>query len=942
MRMLMRRWRIWTAWVVAAIGLYAVIGFFVVPKIARAQIVKQARGMLHREAKVTRVRFNPFTLAAKVEGLDLKDRDGADLFHLDRLSADFQVVGVFRRAFRFREIVLEGPQAVARIGADGRLSIADLFEAGAAKEPAAPKSSLPRVLVDRFAVKGGAAKFVDESRSPRFVEAFSPLDLELHELTTIPSEIGDHSITLGLAGGARIRWSGRQTVEPFRLEGKVEIADIRLPRLWNYLAAENPLELRDGRTDMSCSYEIQRRVDGGLQLAIKDADVTVREFAMTPRSGGEDWLSAPLVEIRGAQVLWPESRAEVREIRVKGPRALAWLDKDGTVNWQAAIPPRGAAAQEESKPWTARVGIIEISDGSARVEDRSFQPTVAVDVTDAGLKLWNVTSDLKAPIPASLSARINGGGEVTASGTVFADPPATDLTIKLRALDLKPFNPYAIHLPWADIRSGTAGAEGKLHVGTGSPAIRFDGALDVQSLQLAGAGLDRIVSCDRASADGARITIFPETIHIAKLATEGAFVNLDIDQEGNVNLKKIFVAKHEAATPPLRSEPLDLDIRAVAIKNATAEFTDESLILPFGTKIHSINGSIKDLSTTAAAAARLSLEGRISDAGYFKSDGALRIGAPFASTDVSVIFRGVSMPELTPYAAQFAGYSIKSGSLDVDVRYRIQDGRLVGDHRVVAKDLTLGPKVEGAKGPGVPVRLAIALLKDKDGRIDLEVPIEGTVNSPEFNYKSVFWQAFKTILGNVAKAPFVAIGRLFGADSEDLELVGFASGHSDLPAPEQEKLARLGVELAAKSEISLEIEGRFDPVTDADAIRRDRLEQRIEARRAGAANLEAILEALYAETFSPERLEAERQRFQPGDAGGFFDSLRSQLLDAEDVAQNDLGDLARARAAAIQSSLTAPGGLDASRVKLVEPAPVKRKKRGSELVASEMTLSAGD
>jgi len=319
---------------------------------------------------------------------------------------------------------------------------------------------------------------------------------------------------------------------------------------------------------------------------------------------------------------------------------------------------------------------------------------------------------------------------------------------------------------------------------------------------------------------------------------------------------------------------------------------------------------------------------------------------------VAVVFKGVNMPELTPYSAQFAGYSIQQGSLDVDVRYRIQDGRLVGDHHVLAKDLTLGAKVEGAKGPGLPVRLAIALLKDKDGRIDLEVPIEGTIDSPEFNYRSVFWQAVKKILGNVAAAPFRALGRMFGADQEDLELVGFASGRSDLPAPERERLVTLGAELSAKPELSLEIEGRYDPVADVEAIRRTRLERRIDARREGAPNVEAIVEGLYAETFTPERLEEERQRFMPAasagpskdvfDAAGFYDALRSQLLAAEEVPESTLAELARARATAIVAALTAPGGLDISRVLIENPAPVKRKKQGSDLVASELALSAGD
>jgi uncharacterized protein involved in outer membrane biogenesis len=947
MRGLKARFKTWTAWAVAALGLYAILGFFVVPRIARSQIPKQARAMLHREATVAAVRFNPFTLAAIVEGLDLKDRDGADLFHLDRLTVDFQLSGVFRRAFRFREIVLEGPQAVARIAPDGRLSIADLFEDKPGEPPKPPKSPMPRLIVDRLALRGGAAKFVDESRTPSFVEAVTPLDLELHDLTTIPDESGDHNVTLGLGEGARIRWSGRQTVEPMRFEGKVEVADIRLPHLWEYLAAAIPLEMREGKANVSCTYDIRQSTNGALAIAVTNVDVAVRDLALRPRNGGDDWLAVPSIEVTGAEILWPEAKATVRAIQVKGPRALAFLEKDGSVNWQAAIPATNEtttpAPVKKAKPWTVSVGLVELLQGSTHFEDRSREPVVVVELADVGLKLDHVTSDLKAPIPISLSARINDTAEVGATGSIVPEPMAANLELHLNGLDLRPFVPYAIRLPGVDLRSGVAAAKGKLGIGTGSPKVTFDGGLELTAVQVAGAGSDRLVACDRATVTGAKVTLLPEKIRIAKVELDGAFVKLDIDREGNVNLKKLtFADEPTPATKAAPSQPLDLAIGTIAIRDAKSEYTDESVILPFGTKIHAINGSIKDLSMTSAVGAALALEGRISETGYFKADGTMRLAAPFAATDVLVIFRGVDMSELTPYSAQFAGYSIEKGSLDVDVRYRIKDGRLVGDHRVIAKDLTLGPKVEGAKGPGLPVRLAIALLKDKDGRIDLEVPIEGTVDSPEFNYRSVFWQAFKTILGNVAKAPFRAIGRLFGAESEEIELVGFASGHSELPAPEQDKLAKLGVELAAKPDLSLEIEGRFDPVKDVEAIRSKRLEQRIDAKREGAPNVEAILESLYSETFSPDKLEAERAKFSPENAAGFFDALRAQLLAAEDVPQSTLQELARARGAAISAALTAPGGLEASRVKLLDPAPVKRKKQGSELVASEMTLSAGD
>jgi hypothetical protein len=182
------------------------VGFLLVPWVARRQIVKLCRDLLHREATVERVRFNPFTLAGSVEGFDLKDRDGADLLRLSRFAADFQVSGIFRRAWRFREVSIEQPLALARILADGRPSVVDLLEPKATPPEPGPPKPFPRILVDRFVLSGGRVGFEDATRTPPFTETLAPLDLDLHELTTIPDESGAHEVTIGLGETAKVRW----------------------------------------------------------------------------------------------------------------------------------------------------------------------------------------------------------------------------------------------------------------------------------------------------------------------------------------------------------------------------------------------------------------------------------------------------------------------------------------------------------------------------------------------------------------------------------------------------------------------------------------------------------------------------------------------------------------------------------------------------------------
>ena len=959
---------------ILALGLlaaYAIFGFLIVPWIARRQIPKLTRDVLHRESTVARVKFNPFTFTTVVEGFDLRDRDGSPLAGVGRVKANLQLIGVFSRSWRFHEIWIDRPALAAHVMSDGRPSIADLLEPDPSKPPK-KDASLPRLRIDQFKMTGGRLDFLDESRTPSFQQAITPLEIDVRDLTTIPNESGDHAVALGIGERTKVKWTGRQSVQPLHLTGQLAVTDIALERPWTYAAHEIPLALRQGAADISCSYDVSQAGAEGVVVSISDGTVAVRDLAVRPTDGHEDWIALTSAKVDGIRLGWPANTLDVASISIVEPSVFGWIEPGGRFGWmdvldriKASRPPPAPGA----KPWTVSVASVEVQRGSGRVEDRSFTPPAILQASDVAAKAGPLSSDLTKPIVGEVTATVGEAGRARCSGTVTPDPLRAELDVAAEAVDLIPYTPY---VPFANAKpkAAKASGKGKLRLDPGAPKVRFEGEGSIEGLDLDDNTGARVVTWERAHATGIKVTVQPTRTKIGTIDIDRAFLKTVIDAEGKLNLTRLRVDR--PATAPPAALPA-VDITKVTLRNAKIDYTDESLILPFGTDIHDANGSIKDFSTTSAAPARLGMEGRVADNGYVKVDGTLRVADPFASSDVMVTFRDVSMPKLTPYVAQFAGYAVKNGDLDLDIRYRIQNRRLVGDHRVVAKDLVLGEKVEGSKAPPLPVRMAIALLKDKDGRIDLAVPIEGSVDDPEFAYGKVFWQAFRKIMANVAMAPFRAIGKLFGRDDEDLDLVGFASGRSDLLPPEAETLAKLAEEIAKRPELSIGVEGRYDPVADVDAIRRDRLEKRIDAKRESAEGLEAILEALYVETFSKEKLDATRAQFMPSatpapaeaapkpkskkskssaappppapgtfDAAGFYDALRGQLLDADAVGEDELKSLATARAAAIVAALGRTPGLDPARIRSKDPAPVKRKKRGSDLVASEMTLSAGD
>jgi hypothetical protein len=1048
------RLRLAIAGAVVLVLLYAIVGFFIVPRLIRSQIVSQTRGRLHREARVDDVRFNPFTLTTTIAGLRIVDRDDADLLRLERLRVNFELSGIFRRAWRFSEIRIERPDLSARILSDGKPSVADLLSGDPASAGPEPKASepftLPRVIVDRLTLNGGVVRFTDASRKPTYESTFTPLNLDITDLITIPQEGGEHALTIGAGRGAQLKWTGHQTVEPLQFTGQFAITGLELSPLWDYFAQSQPLLVHDGRIDLTLPYNVHRGAATPFEVRLDGASARIANLAVRPRNEMAEWLALPELRVAGVNVAWPASSVDVASVTVSRPRVLARLGADGSWNWQHAYSPSPSTSSSDAQPWTYRIAAADLVSGAIHLEAEG-STTPAVDVGDVALHTKNVSSNLAAPIPFTSSARVlvgadsslrqgSGGqarpvdsaqgalskpeersssgtsasGALEASGSVTPSPLAFNVDFAAKTIDIPSLQPYLSLPSGLQLARGSASLQGNATM-TGAQALKAtaDGSLD--DVEVRDAGGEPLARWHAMSLTGFTYDDPPNRARIRNVTFDQPFAKVLIDRQGNLNLLQL--RKPASGTPD--SGPTDvgphmptLEVGTITIRNASAEFSDDSLPQPFGTfgtQIHSANGSIRDLSTFAAAPATVDIEGRVDKTGYVKVGGTLRTSDPMAASEITVGFRSIDMANLSPYFAEFAGYRVKTGVLDLDVKYQVVSRRLIGNHKLVARDLAVGERVKDSKAPGLAIRLAIALLKDREGRINLDVPIEGTVDSPEFDYSKVFWGAVRTILGNAAKAPFRALGRLFGRDEDDLELVEFDPGRSDLLPADQEMLARLSDQLVERRELSLAIEGRFDPKTDTPALKRAKLEELIDTRRSsiappaaadaaapGRSALETILETLFSEQFSAEALQAERARFSappaassgaqggaggapaatsgvpgqtpaasgtvpsPGaptpaagaanaggpastpaplvDAAGFYESLRTRLLDAQPVSQDDLNALATARAATIVGLLTKAPAVDASRITTAAPALVKRSKKDSSRVASEMTM----
>jgi uncharacterized protein involved in outer membrane biogenesis len=965
---------------------YTLAGFFLVPRIIATYGPRYAHEQLKRRAEIGEVRFNPLLFKLDIRKFRLTEADGRPLLGFDRLFVDFELSSVFRLAWTFAEIRLEAPRIDAVLAPDGRLNIAELLEALPKGEPPPKPAAPPRMLVQHAVLRDGVVAFTDTSHRVPQTATVQPINIELHDLSTLRERRGPYTISATLTGGGVVSWDGHISLVPLASAGRVDLRGFPLATAWRFAQETVAVAEPRGQLDANLRYQFTYR-DGATSLKVEGVEVGLTGLVLNERDGKTPLLALERLDVVAA---WGDVIAReltVPEITASRGRVAATLARDGTVNWQKLVAPAASAAPvgpsaavaetprpwrlaveklrvedvalsfvDESrasllalevgglslalsarlengpagvagvadnlgvtlarvavrggvaaktpllaldrialergrvdlgahqvavarvavsggattvvrdadgelamlavlrpvapprtarrpappppapaKPWSVALEKLELGDHRVSISDRGVTPAVELGLVDLKATVRDVRTDGKKPWPFDASFRVVQGGRFTARGSVAPDGRAVDATLTLAQLALAPAQPYVARTAAVVLRSGDVSTAGKLtyRAGAERPAVTYTGAADIDRVMVVeAANNEPVLSWKSLHAETVRFGLGPDRLEIDEVRLVELDGKLVIFQDKSVNVARLM--KPGAPAPPVAPAPSALPataagreprpdfpvtVRRVRLDESALSFADLSLVLPFATRVHSLSGVVAGLGSAPDSRAAVKLEGRVDEFGSMKVDGALSAFQPKVFTDLAVIFRNVPMSSLSPYSATFAGRRIEGGTLSLDLEYKIDRSMLVGENKVVLTKLQLGERVESPGAMRLPLDLAIAILSDADGRIDLALPVRGNIDHPEFSYGHVIWQALVTVITRVASAPFRALGSLFGGDSEKLEAIAFEPGRDVLRPPEREKLKRVGEVLAKRPRLKLTVHGGYDAKLDGEALR---------------------------------------------------------------------------------------------------------------------------
>lgn len=492
-------------------------------------------------------------------------------------------------------------------------------------------------------------------------------------------------------------------------------------------------------------------------------------------------------------------------------------------------------------PWKYQVDSVELSQFDVHLADQGFTPPIAYDVNVVSAVIENMDSASEAPITFATELRIGKQGVVNGSGSVGQDFGQGHGKLEATGVALEPLHPLVTRHAALDLKSGHAAVSADLNYRSGgTPLLTAQGSAGVHDFRLNEAGgEERLISWKTLSAEKIALSVAPNRLSIEEVRLLEPGMKLVIDEDKNVNLKQVLKSDPSAAAgekqgaaakkPAQNGEDFSAEVTQIRIVDGSLDFADLSLVLPFSTHVHALDGAIAGISSEPGSRAELELAGQVEAYGEASATGVLIPEDPKQYLDIEADFDNIKMAPLSPYSATFAGRKIAAGKLWLNLHYRIVKGNLAGENTVVLTDFKLGERVEAPGALDLPLDLAIGLLKGPDGRIKIAVPVKGDLGNPEFDYGTVIRGALANVIRRVVSAPFRLLAGLLGKDAEELRHVEFDPGSSSIAPAEREKLDSLAGALKQRPQIGLVVRGPYDVQRDGQSLRSERVQRDLAA-----------------------------------------------------------------------------------------------------------------
>lgn len=854
------RWRrrLWIA--AGVLLLFTITGFFVLPPIVRSQIEQRLTQQLGRRVTLERVRINPYTLSITLQNFAILEPDGSTRFVGWReLYVNFDALSSLWSEWVLGEIVLDQFTGRVVIEPDGSFNFSDLLKkfAPPADAPAPSAPSRP-IRIGSLKVSNTRADFTDRSRAQPFSSTIGPLTFALTNFRTVSERGAPYRFEAVTESGERLKWTGTLQADPLRSVGELGLDGILLPKYAPYYADRILADLASGTLSVRGRYELDL-TPSQRSIQLHAGAVQLRNVKLLEPGSAQPVADVPTLDITGIEADALTQKATIDSIALDGGRVRVHRAKDGGINLLSIAPGShtndasaslGAAASPASLPSPSPalpdVAIREVTVKNFRLDVADDAPPRPAQLSLSGLSLSLQNLSLKegSEMPMRLAFEWAPKGSVLLEGTVGLFPTQADLQLRLTRLELLPLSPYLEAFAQAHLTEGAVSASLGVKVALkaeSAPSAEVNGDITVERFglvdaahnnDLAGFGALTLRGLHATTAPGVEVSL--EEI---ELVAPRARVIVNPDQ--SLNLSTVFTRSSPpalAAPPPAPVTPdapaatsalPKIEIATIKITDGDFRFTDRSLEPNVSMAIGQFTGAITGLSSINPGKGDVSMAAVVDGSGPVAITGKLDPLGSRPAIDLKVDAKHVDLLPLSPYTSKYAGYELARGQLLLDIKLLVDGKKIDSANVITLNQFTFGQPVPSPDATRLPVRLGVALLKDIEGKIVIDVPVEGQTDDPSFRIGRVVMRVIVNLLTKAAVSPFSLLGAAFGGGGEELAFQEFVPGTTELKPVEQQKLETMTKALNNRPGLSLAIDGSFDAAADTFALRERKLADQV-------------------------------------------------------------------------------------------------------------------
>ncbi|HQQ75168.1 MAG TPA: DUF748 domain-containing protein, partial [Pseudomonadales bacterium] len=822
---------------------YTLAGFFLLPWFLQRYLTHSLANNLQHTIEVQDVHFNPFLLYLQIDGLKILDVDTAPLVSLEQFRFDYEFLAVFRLEYGIQEFTLEKPYVKIEADGQGSYTLLHMFSAKPDSRPEEvppaandPVSSIPAVWLEKFQINGGSIDYFDAARAGGFQQHIDLPNLAIDDFYTLKSEHANHiSVEVRDIDGGLLRLDTTvNSIQPLHVAGQLDVENFNLAPVWKWLMLPVNFYLQVPRFELATKFDLQ--VQDTTDLQVSGGSLTLRDLALSNNNTPDvQVIKLPLLSVNDVQMNLQQQSVVIGAVQATDGLLDVILDKQGAVNLQTlfapaeVLPATATPPAEPAKPWDVLIHQVEVSNYTVQLRDEKPKKPFAITLSPLSIAIneWKPLSADKFAI--QLKTGINGEniqvpGNLTVDTQLQVTPLLADVHLDLQQFPLLLVQPYVGDIVRATINNGALNALMDVHFEAGDkPKLDVKGSTKIQKLSILEQGRERnLVSWDAMDLSGLSYQLQDNTLKIDKIALNRLNSGVIINADGTINAKTLMLPQPE--TKKTSSAPMKMNIAVIAIDNADLAFSDLSMKPNFKVAMQKMSGSIKGLSSDAKSNAVIDLKGKVDRYAPVTINGKVNPLAAKPSLDMHMAFSNLELTTFTPYSGTYAGFNIERGQLSLDIDYKLVDDKIEGKNKIVMDQLQLGSPVESAKAVDLPLRLAIALLKDENGVIDLGFEVGGDLNDPQFSIGGILWKVLSNMIMKVVTSPFNALSALAGgADTEGIDQIAFAPGHDELDEASLKKLQTASAMLNKRDSLHVNVQGNTLPDEDRKGIQSQKL-----------------------------------------------------------------------------------------------------------------------